>query len=71
MKLSDLIESGLVKDEHEIIISQRITGTISALAQGNWFHDHILNYLDRKIYSAHYKYCTGRWYVELMDVQED
>lgn len=72
MKLSDLVESGLVKDNHQIIVSQRIVGTIKSVRRGNWYQDHILDCLDREIYSIHYKtYCEGRWYVELMDVQED
>ena len=71
MRLKDLIESGLVKDDHQIIVSQRITGFGKTISQGNWYQDNILDLLDREIYSAHYKeYCGGRWYIELMDITE-
>ena len=75
MRLKDLIECDIVKDNHKIIISQRVIGTVKTVARGNWYQDHILNYQDQEIYSLSYKStnydtpgeCKGIWTVTLRD----
>ena len=49
MTLGELIESGLVKDNHKICIRTQFGGTRKAIAAGRWFQDMVLSYLDWKI----------------------
>lgn len=71
MKLKDLIESCLIKDDHHLIISQRIAGYGRSVTRGNWYQDNVLDCLDREIFGAHYKDVDGgRWYIELTDIRE-
>lgn len=49
MTLGELIESGLLKDDHKICIRTQLAGTKRAVAAGKWFQDMVLGYLNWKI----------------------
>lgn len=66
MKLSELIESGLVKDDDLIkVIIPPVYTDKPRVRSGNWFHDHILDLNDREIWSIKYYSSTQTWVVSL------
>lgn len=56
MTLGELIESGLVKDNHKICVNMQIGTTKRWIAGGHWFQDQILDYLNWKIRSMEFEY---------------
>ena len=66
MTLKELIESGLVKDDHIIkIVSPAIYATRKSVVSGNWYQDYILDLSDHPIWSAKFYSNTGTWVVTL------
>lgn len=60
MKLSELIMSGLVKDSDTITISKPSNGHVRPTCdKGNWFQDHILNYINEEISEYSWKAESG------------
>ena len=65
-----IIESGLVKDDHEInilwknLVSKRIWKT-----KGNWYQDNILDKLDREVEGV--IYTDGKWTINLQEEESE
>lgn len=70
MKLKELIESDLVKDDHNLVITMPVHGSASQIRRGNWFHDQILDVMDREIDTIEYQ-LGGLWYINLTHDEED
>lgn len=70
MKLKELIESGLVKDDHEIAVTVLVCGHAAELRKGNWFNDQIMDVMDREIDTFEYQ-LGGHWYIELTHKEEE
>lgn len=70
MTVKDIIESGLVKDDHEINIlwknpiSKRIWKT-----KGSWYQDNILDKLDREVEGV--IYTDGKWTINLQEEESE
>lgn len=56
MTLMELLESGLIKDDHDVCIRMQLCGTRRTIARGNWFQDQVLEYLDWKIVSFSFEH---------------
>ena len=70
MKLKELIESNLVKDDHNLVVNVPIHGSASQIRKGNWFHDRILDVMDREIDTIEYQ-IGGLWYINLTHDEDD
>lgn len=70
MKLKELIESNLVKDDHNLVVNVPIHGSASQIRKGNWFHDQILDVMDREIDTIEYQ-IGGLWYINLTHDEDD
>lgn len=68
MTLKELIESCLVKDDHNMMIHVPIFGNMRKIQCGKWFEDQILDLMDREIDSAVYN--AGEWNIELQFQEE-
>ena len=69
MKLKELIEGNLVKDDHNLVVNVPIHGSASQIRKGNWFHDQILDVMDREIDTIEYQ-IGGLWYINLTHNEE-
>ena len=49
MKLGELIESSLIKDDHNFMVHVPMFGDVRQIRCGNWFNDQILDLMDREI----------------------
>ena len=65
MTLRELIESDLMRDDHEIILKQSFHGC-TAVRRGNWYQDHILNEQNQEIDFLTFNGTT--WNIELKAV---
>lgn len=63
MKLGELIESCLVKDDHNMMVHVPIFGNVRQIRCGQWFNDQILDLKDREIDSLQFN--GSDWDVEL------
>lgn len=70
MKLKELIESNLVKDDHNLVVNVPIHGSASQIRKGNWFHDQILDVMDREVDTIEYQ-IGGLWYINLTHDEDD
>jgi len=70
MKLKELIEGNLVKDDHNLVVNVPIHGSASQIRKGNWFHDQILDVMDREIDTIEYQ-IGGLWYINLTTHNEE
>lgn len=78
MKLKELIESNLVKDDHNLVVNIPIHGSASQIRKGNWLHDQTLevmdreipDIMDREIDTIEYK-IGGLWYINLTHDEDD
>jgi hypothetical protein len=70
MKLKELIEGNLVKDDHNLVVNVPIHGSASQIRKGNWFHDRILDVMDREIDTIEYQ-IGGLWYINLTHDEDD
>ena len=70
MKLKELIEGNLVKDDHNLVVNVPIHGSASQIRKGNWFHDRILDVMDREIDTIEYQ-ISGLWYINLTHDEDD
>lgn len=70
MKLKELIEGNLVKDDHNLVVNVPIHGSASQIRKGNWFHDQILDVMDREIDTIEYQ-IGGLWYINLTHDEDD
>ena len=70
MKLKELIESNLVQDDHNLVVNIPIHGSASQIRKGNWFHDQILDVMDREIDTIEYQ-IGGLWYINLTHDEDD
>lgn len=70
MKLKELIEGNLVKDDHNLVVNVPIHGSASQIRKGNWFHDQILDVMDREIDTIEYE-IGGLWYINLTHDEDD
>ena len=70
MKLKELIEGNLVKDDHNLVVNVPIHGSASQIRKGNWFHDRILDVMDREIDTIEYQ-LGGLWYINLTHNEEE
>lgn len=68
MTLKELIESCLVKDDHNMKIGIPIFGKPREIKSGRWFEDQILDYMDREIDSLEFH--SGEWNVDLQFREE-
>lgn len=46
MKLKDLLLSDFINDETNLITSRPMVGNICDIRKGNWYQDHILDFMD-------------------------
>ena len=66
MILKDLLESGLVKDEHQIkIVFPSVITDRNYVQISNWYQDHILNFMDWQIWAVKFYENTQTWVVNL------
>ena len=70
MKLKEVIEGNLVKDDHNLVVNVPIHGSASQIRKGNWFHDRILDVMDREIDTIEYQ-IGGLWYINLTHDEDD
>ena len=64
--LKDLLESGLVKDEHQIkIVFPSVITDRNYVQISNWCQDHILNFMDWQIWAVKFYENTQTWVVNL------
>lgn len=68
MKLKELFESGMVKDDDTIAIHLPMIGHMEAIRRGRWFNDQILDLMDRDIDTI--MYCLGDWDIHLVAKEE-
>lgn len=68
MILKELIESGLVKDEDNLMIHVPIFGNVRQIRCGKWFNDQILDLMDRAIDRVVYQ--GGEWEIDLQFPEE-
>ena len=65
MKLRDLIINDMVQDDHMIRIEADFSGTKKKIAAGNWFQDHILDFMDREVETMTFYANCDLWVVTL------
>ena len=70
MKLKELIEGNLVKDDHNLVVNVPIHGSASQIRNGKWFCDRILDVMDREIDTIEYQ-IGGLWYINLTHDEDD
>ena len=70
MKLKELIESKLVKDNDNLAVTVPVHGSASQIRRGNWFHDQILDVMNREIDTIEYQ-LGGLWYINLTHNEEE
>lgn len=63
MTLKELLESCLVKDDHNMMIHVPIFGNVRQIHCGRWFEDQILELHDREIDSMAFH--ADEWNIEL------
>lgn len=68
MTLKELIESCLVKDDHNMMIHIPVFGNVRQIQCGRWFEDQILELHDRKIDSLRFN--GHEWDVDLQFREE-
>lgn len=64
MKMSDLIESCLIKDKDKITVSKKLAAFGCDLRKGRWFNDNILDWMDEEIMAMSYDEESG-WSIAL------
>ena len=68
MTLKELIESCLVKDDHNMMIHIPVFGNVRQIQCGKWFEDQILDLHDRKIDKLTFN--GSEWDIELQFQEE-
>lgn len=68
MTLQELIESCLIKDDHNLMIHVPMFGNVRRIRCGKWFEDQILDLHDRKIDKLTFN--GTEWDIELQFLEE-
>lgn len=64
MTISELIQSGIIKDSDNIQISRPVAGRANVVRRGNWYNDNILDWMDVPIYLIKWTRDNG-WVIQL------
>lgn len=67
MKLKEILESGLIRDDHRICVDMKLFGNRKTVAAGKWFQDQILDLMDRKVVQIEYDSFLKLWTFTLAD----
>ena len=70
MKLKDLMEAPLIRDDDTVTLILEIKG-VTVKRKGNWFMDHILMHMDKEIKEVTYKRSEKKWIVYLKGEEDE
>lgn len=55
MTVKDLIESGLIQDNHRVCVKTQIFGSRQQIIAGRWYQDNVLELMDREVKYLQFK----------------
>lgn len=71
MRLKDLMEAPLIKDDDTVTLILEVPGVGTVKKKGNWFQDFILEHMDREITGFTYKGSEKKWIVYLKGEEDE
>ena len=67
MRLKDLMEAPLIRDDYTVTLILEIKGVGTVKRKGSWFQDCILEHMDKEITSLTYKGSGKKWTIYLSE----
>ena len=71
MKLKDLMEAPLIRDDDTVTLILEVKGVGTVKRKGSWYQDCILEHMDKEIKEVTYKGSEKKWIVYLKGEEDE